>query len=156
VRLASNKSSESGAIGQKTWTGAILLARALVSAVKDADQACPAPKAGASFCVRSNKVLELGCGTGLAGLTAIALDCEDCTFTDCSLPTLCDLQSSINLLPAERRGKAFIRRHVWEADCPDNVGKKVRHWSNADTCRDPAFRPPLLADNDVYDWYGRA
>ena len=148
VRLASVKTRDGTAIGQKTWTGALLLARALVTEVAAArgSDAC------ANFCVEGKTCLEFGCGTGLAGLTAIALDCEDCTFTDCSLPTLCDLRASVALLPAARQPRALIRRHVWESDCPDNIGQKVRHWSNADTCQDPAFRPASLSDHDVYDW----
>lgn len=141
MQLAKNR-DDCAAIGQKTWTGAILLARALVSSC-----------GGTDFCLRGKMCLELGCGTGLAGLTALALDCKKCTFTDCSLLALCDLQSSIALLPAERQSKALIRRHVWESDCPDNIGAKVRHWSNADKCRDPAFQPSSLAVDDLFDWY---
>jgi hypothetical protein len=149
VRLAKAKARDGTAIGQKTWTGALLLARALVAevAVARSSDAC------ANFCVEGKSCLELGCGTGLAGLTAIALGCKNCTFTDCSLPTLCDLRASVTLVPAARQVRAHIRRHVWESDCPDNIGKKVRHWSNADTCEDPAFRPASLSDHDVYDWY---
>jgi hypothetical protein len=47
-------------------------------------QMAPSGSGGAehdAWSVRGKSCLELGCGTGLTGLTAIALQCEQCTFT---------------------------------------------------------------------------
>ena len=108
----------------------MLLSRALVSQAQALRLAPPDGGQTAQkqdpWSVRGKSCLELGCGTGLAGLTAIALDCNDCTFTDCSLPALCDLRLSLALLSDDARHKAHIRRHVWESDSPDNFGKPVR------------------------------
>ena len=154
VELAT-KETKGSAIGQSTWTAAVLLSRELVSRAQ-ALRVAP-PDGGQTvqkqdpWGVRGKSCLELGCGTGLAGLTAIALDCQSCTFTDCSLPALCDLRLSLALLSNDARPKAHIRRHVWESDSPDSVGKPVRHWSNADTCDDVLFRPSPLDDDSVFD-----
>ena len=78
------------------------------------------------------------------------LNCQHLTFTDCSLPTLCDLRMSITLLDREMQAKADVRRHVWEADSPDNIGRPVRHWSNADSCDDLSFLPPSLRDDSTF------
>ena len=57
---------------------------------------------------------------------------------------------SITLLDREMQAKADVRRHVWEADSPDNIGRPVRHWSNADSCDDLSFLPPSLRDDSTF------
>jgi hypothetical protein len=143
VKLAIKPRHGANAIGQSTWTGAMLLSRAMVSAATEEE---------GNSSVVGKTCLELGCGTGLAGFTAMMLDCKTITFTDCSLPTLCDLRMSLSLLTEEGQKRAFIKRHVWEADSPENIGRPVRHWSNSDCCDDPLFCPDFLADNEIYDW----
>jgi hypothetical protein len=68
---------------QSTWTAAVLLSRELVSR-DQAMQIAPSGSGGEehdAWSVRGKSCLELGCGTGLTGLTAIALQCQQCTFT---------------------------------------------------------------------------
>jgi len=154
---AQQGASVQSAIGQSTWTGALLLARALCAEapkygdIDDCSSPHTAVAVDADWSVVGRTCLELGCGTGLAGLAALSLECQRCTFSDCSLAALHDLRESLSLLPAKLQGGASIRRHVWETDSPENFGKPLRHWSNADACNDPTFCPCSLADDDVYD-----
>lgn len=157
VKIATKAQQGASAIGQSTWTGALLLARALCAEaprhgdIDDCSSPHTAVAVDADWSVVGRTCLELGCGTGLAGLAALSLECQRCTFSDCSLAALHDLRESLSLLPAKLQGRASIRRHVWETDSPENFGKPLRHWSNADACNDPTFCPCSLADDDVYD-----
>ena len=122
VKIATKAQQGASAIGQSTWTGALLLARALCAEAPrhgDIDD-CSSPH------------------------TAVAVDADWSVVGH-------DLRVSLSLLPAKLQGGASIRRHVWETDSPENFGKPLRHWSNADACNDPTFCPCSLADDDVYD-----
>ena len=55
------------ALGKKTWSGSLLLARYLDEHVS-----------AGTFSVSGKLVLELGCGTGLVGMTALELGAASC------------------------------------------------------------------------------
>ena len=75
---------KSSAILQSTWTASVLLSRAIVlEATADGPDSCIELVQTNTSNVVGKTCLELGCGTGLAGLTAINVGCEQCTFTDC-------------------------------------------------------------------------
>eukprot|EP00960_Hanusia_phi_P049185 759424-Hanusia_phi.AAC.5 len=61
------RAEQNVALGKKTWSGSLLLARYLDEQVQ-----------GGECSIAEKRVLELGCGTGLVGMTALELGAGSC------------------------------------------------------------------------------
>ncbi|CAM9975522.1 unnamed protein product [Phaeothamnion confervicola] len=99
-----------------TWDGAVLLAKYL--------EICEAR--GDSDAVRGKRVLELGSGTGLAGLAAAAMMAREVVLTDLeyALPNLqANIEATLQLWTlsgVESHPAISAAALDWEAQCPPN------------------------------------